>query len=121
MAGDDFLVRILERVVSGRTINNHSIAVKRIDRAQDAKSCQVLFISGRNEKKLRDTLSAVKGASVLTVSDFDAFSSCGGILQIESCDSQIHFKVNLEAASVAHLKISSRLLSLGGMVRCGGQ
>jgi hypothetical protein len=121
IVGSDFLGPALNQTVNGKTINGRGIVVKRISDVRSAKDCHMLIISGVGEKRLRGALDAVRGASVLTVGDSDAFSTLGGIIQFKTTGAKVHFVVNLDAAERAHLKISSKLLGLSEIVHGGGE
>lgn len=121
IVGSDYLGAALNQTVNGRTINGRGIVVKRISDARGAQDCHMLIISGVDPKKLRSVLDAVRGASVLTVGDSDAFSTLGGIIQFKTTGAKVHFLVNLDAAERAHLRISSKLLGLSQIVRGGGE
>ncbi len=121
IAGDDFLATALDEVVKGKTANSRSIDVKRVQSGLEARDCHILFLSSRNRQKLRAALIAVKGASVLTVSDLGDFSKIGGVVEVETRSGRQRFVVNIEAAELAGLKVSSRLLSLSNVVRGGGR
>jgi uncharacterized protein DUF4154 len=48
------------------------------------------------------------------------FAARGGIVQFSLEEKQVHFEINLEAASRANLKISSRLLALARIMKDQG-
>lgn len=65
---------------------------------------------------MAQVLSTLKGASVLTVGETAQFAARGGMIQFSLEEKQVRFEVNLEAASQADMKISSRLLVLARIV-----
>jgi hypothetical protein len=65
---------------------------------------------------LKEILASIKGASVLTVSEIDQFAESGGMIGFVFDQDQVRFEINLDAATQAHLEISSRLLSLATRV-----
>jgi hypothetical protein len=60
--------------------------------------------------------ATLKGTNVLTVGEMSQFALNGGMIQFTLIDKQVQFEINLEAASHAGLKISSRLLALARIV-----
>ena len=120
VAGSQFLGAALEEAVKGKTINGRAIVVKQLSGVQGVRDCQMVVISAVDRKRLLCILEAVRGASVLTVSDMDAFSSLGGVIQFKNTGTKVHFVVNLGAAGRAGLKISSKLLGLSEIIRSGG-
>jgi hypothetical protein len=94
----------------GKTVHNKAIVVKRFERPEDALDCQLVFIGELDD--LTETLWTLKGQPVLTVSNTEAFTENGGIIQFKLVDNKIRFKINVDAAKSGRLAISSKLLSL---------
>ncbi|MES1180225.1 MAG: YfiR family protein [Verrucomicrobiota bacterium] len=102
----------LEKIIHGKTVNNHPFLFKEFHAVAEATNCHILFISASEEKRLPKILESLRGASVLTVSETDQFIADGGMIDFVIEDKKIHFQINDEAAKKAGLKISSKLLSL---------
>jgi hypothetical protein len=66
--------------------------------------------------ELREILSGLRGRSILTVGDSKNFAAQGGMIGLLVENEGVRFEVNLGAANEAHLKISSKLLSLAKVV-----
>jgi hypothetical protein len=114
--GGDGIADVLRDMVRGKSIGTHSITVKRINGSEDLATFHLVFI-GQNEKsRLPDILRRVERANVLTVSDVDRFCELGGIIALTLEQNHVRFEVSLEAAERAHLKVSSKLLSLARVV-----
>ncbi len=77
-----------------------------------AAKCEVLFISGSQEKKLTEILQRLEGAPVLTIGDTDTYARRGVMINFFIEGNKIRFKINLNQAKRAGLNISSRLLKL---------
>ena len=56
------------------------------------------------------SLSELREAPVLTISNIDGFASAGGMTQFFFEHGQLRFRIHLESAKRAGLQISSRLL-----------
>ena len=56
---------------------------------------------------------------ILTISDTDSFTKEGGVIRLYQQASKLRIEINVDAAERAKLKISSKLLSLGRIVRDG--
>jgi hypothetical protein len=102
----------LTEATRGRTVHDRRIEVRWVRKLQELSSCQILFVSRSEEKRYSQALEAVRGLMVLTVGETPDFLNAGGMLTFSGERATIQFDVNLEAASKAHLKISSRLLAL---------
>ncbi len=120
IVGDDPFGAILNQTVRGKAVNGHELAVKRFKRGEDARGCQIVFISSSETKRLHGILESLKGTSVLTVGETEGFAQRGGIINFVLEDNRVHFEVNVEAAERAGLRISSKLLSLAKIVKDEG-
>ncbi len=107
----------LDATLAGQTINGKDTAVKRVSKPEDALGCRILFISSSEKKGLKDILSALDQANVLTVSDIPDFSRRGGMIQFVLEGDKVRFEVNLTAAENAGLVLSSELLKVASAVR----
>jgi hypothetical protein len=111
-----------ERMVAGKSINGHPVTVRQISPPAntgqasgypDLKSCHILFIDTPEMERLPEILGALKGTSVLTVTDnLDQFASSGVIINFVMENGRVHFEINDDAARRAGLKVSSKLLML---------
>jgi len=117
VVGQDHFGAALNNTLADETIAGKTVAVKRIQAAQEATNCQILFISGSEENQLKQILTVLKGSSVLTVSDMPQFSRQGGMVQFILDGSRVRFEINLASAERAGLILSSELLKLAVNVR----
>ena len=117
VVGQDHFGAALSNTLADETIAGKSVAIKRIQGAQEATNCQILFISTSEESQLKQILTVLKGSSVLTVSDMPQFSRQGGMVQFVLDGSRVRFEINLASAERAGLTLSSELLKLAVNVR----
>ncbi len=117
VVGQDHFGAALNKTLADETIAGKSVAVKRIQAAQEATNCQILFISASEENQLKQILTVLKGSSVLTVSDMPQFSRQGGMVQFILDGSRVRFEINLASAERAGLTLSLELLRLAVNVR----
>jgi hypothetical protein len=115
--GQDPFGSALNAILANETIAGKRVAAKRIPTPQDAVNCRVLFISSSESGRVKEILTALGGASVLTVSDLPQFAERGGMLQFVLMDARVRFEVNLLAAERAGLSLSSELLKVAINVR----
>ena len=115
--GQDPFGNVLDQTLKGKAIDGHPLVVRRIQRVEELKNCQIVFVSSWEKKRLPAVLHAVQGKPVLTVGEFEGFLDSGGDITFASEPNRIRFDVNLGAASKAGLRISSRLLNLARIVR----
>jgi len=117
VTGEDPFGTVLDGIVLGKTANGHPLALRRLRREQEARGCQILFVSASERKRLRPLLESLKGTSILTVGESDGFAQQGVMINFILEENRVHFEINVDAAERAGLKISSRLLSLAKVVR----
>ena len=113
--GNDPFATVLERVVSGKKIDDRSFEVKRLKTLGEC-GCQILFVSAPENVRTEEITQLQKSASVLTISEGPDFARRGGIIALTLEDSRVRFLVNVDAAAQASLTISSRLLALATIV-----
>lgn len=96
----------------GKVLDGRPIAVRLISEAPPKSSCQILFVPSSGRKLFRSISGTLKGAGILTVGDTPGFIEDGGVINFKLEDGRIRFEINVEAAGIARLSISSKLLSL---------
>jgi len=114
--GNDPFGPALERAVQGKSTNGRPFVVRRFKTAQGTGHCQIVFVGSSEKKVLRETLDRLRREPVLTVGDSPGFCEDGGIINLELTDNHVHFQINPEAAELARLVVSSKLLSLASIV-----
>jgi hypothetical protein len=98
--------------LQGKPVGDRRMAVHRVSRVDELTGCQVVFIADAASGGLSRVLSALRGATVLTVADAPGAAQQGVALNMNVVADKITFEANLTAAREANLKLSSRLLSL---------
>ena len=117
--GEDPFGTYLDEIVSGETVNNRQLEIQRFRRMDEMKTCHILFISQSESKRLEQIVAALKGRSILTVSDSDGFTRYGGMIRFVTEKNKLRLRINLEAATAANLTISSKLLRPAEIVTPG--
>ena len=115
IVGDDPFNGALETALDGKFIGRHPLRVEHFQQVQEARGCQVMFISS-SKKPVPELLSALNGSPVLTVGDSEEFAEQGGMIGFLLEEKKVRFVINVAAAEHAKLKISSRLLALAKTV-----
>jgi len=113
---DDPFDNALDAAVRGKSFNGTELQVRHVPNVQEARSCSVLFISTSERARVRPILEGLKGTSVLTVGDTPGYAKQGCMINFLMEDNKVRFEVNAGAASLANLRISSKLLSLAKIV-----
>jgi hypothetical protein len=108
--GEDPFGAALDEAVRGETVNGRPLAVRRYEKVEDVDACHILFIDRTQREQLERILDTLTARSCLTVSDAENFATAGGIIQFVTIDNRIRLQINLDAAKLANLTISSKLL-----------
>jgi hypothetical protein len=116
IAGSTPVTYELVRSVAGKTILGRELKIDTVVSAEGMRACNVLFISASEKKRLSSILAALRGSSVLTVSDMDNFVESGGMVQFVMADDRVRMRIDVATASSARLKISAKLLALASAV-----
>lgn len=98
-----------EKRIQGRIVQAKSLSPSQTG---SLRKCNILFIPASGKDGLPGILQALRGASVLTVSDMEGFGSMGGMLEMGQVDQKLRWKVNLHAVNKEGIFISSQLLHL---------
>jgi hypothetical protein len=119
--GKDPFGASLDATIAGEAIDGRSVLAKRLSKPQEALNCRVLFISSSEDVQLKEILSTLEKASVLTVSDMSQFTRRGGMIQFVDDANRVRFEVNLTVAERAGLTLSSQLLKVAISARRNSQ
>lgn len=108
--GQDPFGSYLDETVRGERLNGRPLVVQRYRHASEIKQCHVLFISRSESDHLEEIVSSLKYRKILTVTD--AAGNGGAVIRFVNEGNRIRFKIDVQAAKVANLTISSKLLRL---------
>jgi len=99
--------------LQGKEVQGRKLVVKRCRSHEELKKCQVFFASAGEKPALVESMAALKGLPVLTVTDgVDDFARLGGIINLTRLEDKIRFHIDVNNAERCGLKISSQLLKL---------
>jgi hypothetical protein len=115
--GDNPFGTSLDDAVRGKTVANRPIAIRMVSSDQQVRTCQILFVSASERKRMHGLLEALGNFCVLTVGDTEDFTANGGIVRFKMKDARVRIEIDAAAAVRANLRISSRLLSLAEPAR----
>jgi hypothetical protein len=115
--GKDPFGPALDAILADEATTGKTVVAQRILTPQDALNCRVLFISSSETARLKQILTTLGNASVLTVSELPQFTQRGGMVQFISEGNRVRFEVNLASAENAGLTMRSELLKVAVNVR----
>ena len=115
--GQDPFGNSLKTLGQRQDTNGRPVSIRQLKNENGIRDCHVLYVSTSERKTVAQIFEKLKGSSVLTVGEISQFAAQGGVIQFTLEDKQVHFEINLDAASRMALKISSRLLVLARIVK----
>ncbi len=96
----------------GKRVGRRNLAVTTSTDVEYAPACHVLFVSDSEEHRLSEILDMLSKLPILTVADFGKFAAAGGIVGLTEVDDRSRLEVNVDAAGLAGVRLSSKLLRL---------
>lgn len=114
--GEKKIATVLKAAVPGKTVGERPIEIVELDPEENADRCNVLFIGAAEAKHSRAIINAIHDKNVLTIGESEAFANAGGVITFTKKDNKVRFEVNLTAARLARLQISSKVLNLADVV-----
>ncbi|MBI3684400.1 MAG: YfiR family protein [Acidobacteria bacterium] len=116
--GKDRWIPLLKEATQGETIAGRAIAVRRLQRAQEASGCNLVVTGASAEEMPWHLLDRLP---VLTVSEEAGFAEAGGMVGLTLQAGRVGFELNTAAAERSGLRFSSKLLRLARLVGNGGR
>jgi hypothetical protein len=116
VAGNDELAAQLEKVVSGRSVGGHPLAVRRVQRGESLAGLHVLYAASADAAGTV-LLAAARGLPLLTVGE--ALDAPSAMIRFHMVEQRLRFEVALAQVAPSGLKISARLLAAAWRVTGG--
>jgi YfiR/HmsC-like len=108
--GQDPFGSQLDEVVRGESVNKRPLVIERYRDVAEIHNCNILFIGSAESQHLDEILVALKGRSILTVSDADPAGQRGVMIRLVNESNRIRLRIDVAAAKAGNLTISSKLL-----------
>lgn len=116
VAGDDPFGETLDKVVAGARIEGRNVVIRRLKTVRRDSGCHILYIGSSDAQRGAQIIDAVRGSSVLTVSDAGSRPGAG-IIDFVVNENRVRFDIDEAAAAENGLVISSKLMSLAVNVK----
>ena len=106
----------LEKIVSGKSVDNRALQVRRVKQLADTQGCQVIYFGDSEGVRLAAHLQHLQSQAVLTISDDPRFLELGGMVRFLLVNNKVRFEINRSIAERTGLSISSKLLRVAHAV-----
>jgi hypothetical protein len=102
--------------IENKRVGERPLALRRLPDTESDAGCDVLYL----ESQATASPTFAPKHPMLTISDAKAFASHGGIIELFAESNRLRFKINVDNAQRAGLRISSNLLQLAASVEKAG-
>jgi hypothetical protein len=104
-------------MAEGKDWDGHAFRMLQISDPDQAKRCQILFISASEHLRFRSILQGLRTSNVLAIGDTNDFLVEGGVVNLRLEGGKVRIDINLQSAKEKDLRISSRLLELARLTK----
>ncbi len=110
--GDSQTYDQLLAYTKGRKIGVKLIVVRKVNSAEEASKCQLIFVPHTNSSKISELKKHLGNKACLIVSEKEGMNSSGSTIEFVIKDSALKFRVNKERAKRQNLIISKALIDM---------
>ena len=97
----------------GRHARGKPVSVRPVAAGDSLDGCQILDLTDAPAARAKALLALARKQPILTVGEYPAFCTAGGIVCFRSGDTASGFEINLTAVQEAGLRVNAQLLNLG--------
>ncbi|HTH46844.1 MAG TPA: YfiR family protein [Candidatus Limnocylindria bacterium] len=108
---------ILRTLLEGKRVDGHPVQVKQVLPVRSEKGLQILFVTRAAGSSPKQAEAVVGPTGTLVVGETEHFAEEGGMVGFTREEDRIRVCLNLERTTAAGLKVSSKLASVGRLVR----
>jgi len=118
IAGPDPFSHILDEMVAGKSIGGRPLAVRRLAGGRLSADCRGLYIASSEQAGPAAIAGGLPAdCALLTVAEEGSPAADSAVITFVLEDGKVRFAVNIRAAALHRLQVSSRLLGLASTVR----
>lgn len=110
--GDSPLTPYLEAMAKTRTVGDQKLSIRKIDRANSAKKCHIVFLTESNSSLLGDLKEALNTEPTLIITEKPGLGKEGSGINFIQVNGRWKFELNESAVTSQNLKVSSELKKL---------
>jgi hypothetical protein len=114
--GSDEVAAELAKIVPGRNVAGHPVALKRLRDGDSSRGAHLLFVGRVEPGRLQQVLRAAQQQGALPVTEADRGLELGAAINFVTVEDRVGFEVSLESAERSGHHISARMLSVARRV-----
>lgn len=118
IVGKSSIDDVMETIAKQKKVHDKKIVIRHFTDPKNYRPCHILFIpAGQKRAVTQAILERVGNSPVLVVGESPAIMQQGGMISFYLQDKKVKFQISPEAVAQADLKISSKVINLGKIVR----
>ena len=110
--GDENVFTTLQKWYDGKPKGSKKYVIKKLASADEASSCQVVYVGKSKSREFESVKNSTTGKSVLTVTDGNGLAQKGSCINFKVVDGKLKFELNQATVNASNLKVSSQLTSM---------
>jgi hypothetical protein len=114
--GDENVFNTLKTWYDGKAKGSKKYVIKKLGSANEAESCQVVYVGKSKNKEFDNIKTSVNGKSVLTITDGNGMGQKGSCINFKVIDGKLKFELNQAMVSGSNLKVSTQLSSMAILI-----
>lgn len=107
----------LDDLFAETDIKKHNVKLIYTNNLDDITNVNLVFISGSEEKRIKEILKAINKKPILIISDTKGFCELGTHINMYVDENYIRYEINQEALEESGLKVTSLLLASAKIVK----
>src|SRR6188768_495804 len=114
--GDENVFNTLKAWYDGKPKGTKKYVIKKLGSADEANSCQVVYVGRARNKDFEAIKNTVAGKSILTITDGNGIGEKGSSINFKVVDGKLKFELNQATVSSSNLKVSTQLSSMAILI-----
>lgn len=114
---DSEALPVVRSLLEGKKVDGHPVQIKALNANQIGRDIHILLVTRAAGKSPEEIRTAMDGAFTLLVGETEDFAERGGMVGFTREEDRIRISLNLDRATEAGLRVSSKLSSVAKMVK----
>jgi hypothetical protein len=103
--------------LENKPVMGRRLKILKMKEPDKTKKFQIIFVSKTKKDEVDSLLNKINKSGVMTIGESDGFAEKGGMINFVIVGSKLRFEINVVAIERSGLKLSSKLLRLGKIVK----